>query len=150
MVGVVVQQPLGQVEHRGDPGVGQLVVDDPVLAAGGDEPAPAQAGQVVGDLGLGLAEPAGQVTGGQFSLGLEQPEDAQAGWVAQGAEVLGDQVGVGIAVSELASKPGRDAGWARSDAKKAAAHGLLLTERLSRAYNHRARARTLRGDALGI
>jgi hypothetical protein len=91
---VVVQQPLSQAQHRRNPGVGQLVVDDPVLAAGGDEPAPAQAGQV-GDRGLGLAELAGHLAGGQFPLGREQPEDAPPGWVTQGAEVLGDQIGAG-------------------------------------------------------
>jgi hypothetical protein len=42
-----------------------------------------------------LAKLAGQLPGRQFPLGLEQPEDAQAGWAAQGAEVLGDQVDVG-------------------------------------------------------
>jgi hypothetical protein len=43
---------------------------------------------VVGDLGLGLGEPAGQGTGRQLPLGLQQPEDAQPGRVAQGPEVL--------------------------------------------------------------
>src|SRR5215218_4115356 len=73
LVDMVVQQPLGQVQRRGDPLVGRAVVDDPVLAAGGDEPAPAQAGQVVGDRGLRLAELAGHLAGGQFPLGREQP-----------------------------------------------------------------------------
>jgi hypothetical protein len=71
MVGVVVQQAIGQLQHGRDPLVGQPVVDDPVLAAGGDKAAPAQTGQVVGHLGLGLAQAAGQLPGRQFALALE-------------------------------------------------------------------------------
>jgi hypothetical protein len=71
MVGVVVQQAIGQLEHGRDPLVGQLVVDDPVLVAGGDKAAPAQAGQVVGHLGLG------------YGPGRPEAGTAQAGpWVS--------------------------------------------------------------------
>src|SRR5215213_10948831 len=44
VVAVVVQEPLGQLQHGHDPLVGQPVVDDPVLTPGGDKAAPAQAG----------------------------------------------------------------------------------------------------------
>src|SRR4029453_5015599 len=95
MVAVVVQQPLGELQDGRDPIIGQPVVHHPVVAAGIEEPAPAQAGQMVGDLWLGLGEPAAKLPRRQLPLRLEQPEDAQPGRVAEGAEVLGDQVGAG-------------------------------------------------------
>jgi hypothetical protein len=47
---------------------------------------------VIGDLGLGQAEPAGQLPGRQLPLSVQQGQDAQSGRVAEGAEVLGHQV----------------------------------------------------------
>jgi hypothetical protein len=92
MVSVAFQQPIGQLEDVGHALVGEAVVHHPMFASGLYEPAPAEAGQVVGDLGLGQAEPASQFPGRQLPLGAEQRQDAQPGRVAEGAEVLGHQV----------------------------------------------------------
>ncbi len=55
---------------------------------------------MVGDLGLGLAEPAGQLSGRQLALGLQQLEDPQAGGVPERPEVLGHQVAPGWSLGE--------------------------------------------------
>src|SRR3954447_7662632 len=55
VVGVVLQEAAGKLEQRGDAGIGERVVDAAVLAAGHDEAAPAQAGEVVGDFRLRLS-----------------------------------------------------------------------------------------------
>jgi hypothetical protein len=52
MLGVVLQQRVGEVEHLEHALVGDAVVDRPVLAAAVDESTPAQAGEVGRDLGL--------------------------------------------------------------------------------------------------
>lgn len=92
MVSVAFQQPIGQLEHVRHALVGEAVVHYPMFASGLHEPAPAEAGKVVGDLGLGQAEPAGQLPGRQLPPSAEQGQDAQSGGVAEGAEVLGHQV----------------------------------------------------------
>ena len=68
MLGVVVEQRVGEVEHRDDARVGDPVVDGAVLAAGLDEAAPAQTGEMVGDLRLRLAEPLDQLTDRELAL----------------------------------------------------------------------------------
>lgn len=95
MLLVVLEQRVREVEDQGHPLVGDPVVDGPVLSARVDEAAPAQAGEVVGRLRLGDAEPLDELADGQLALLLQQLEDAQPGWVAQSAEVLGDEIGLG-------------------------------------------------------
>jgi hypothetical protein len=68
MVSVAFQQPIGQLQHVGHPLVGEAVMHHPMFASGLHEPAPAEAGKVVGDLGLGQAEPTGQLPGRQLPL----------------------------------------------------------------------------------
>src|SRR5215217_2793528 len=43
----------------------------------------------------GVGRASGSLAGGQFPLGREQPKDAPPGRVAQGGEVVGDQLGAG-------------------------------------------------------
>jgi hypothetical protein len=66
-----------------------------VLAAGLDEAAPAKAGEVVGDLRLGDPEAVDELADRELALLAEELEDAKAGRVAQAAEVLGDEIGLG-------------------------------------------------------
>ena len=95
MVGVVVEQRVPEVEHLHDALVGDPVVDRAVLAPCRDEAAPAQPGEVVRDLRLRLAEPVNELADRQLALVAQQFEDANAGRVAQPAEVLRDQVAAG-------------------------------------------------------
>ena len=92
MVGVVVEQRLRKLEHLDHALVGDPVVDGAVLAAGLDEAAPAQAGEMVGDLRLRLPQPLDQGADRQLAFVAQQLEDADAGRVAEPTEVLRDQV----------------------------------------------------------
>jgi len=92
VLGVVVQKRLCKVEHLDDALVGDPVVDGAMLAAGLDEAAPAQTGEMVGDLRLWLAEPLHQLTDRELTLVAQQLENAHSGRIAEPAEVLRDQV----------------------------------------------------------
>jgi hypothetical protein len=92
VLGVVVEQCLREVEHRLDARVGDPVEDDAVLAARLDEAAPAQAGEVIGDLRLRHAEPLDQLAYGKLARFAQLLEDAQPGRVPEAAEVLRDKV----------------------------------------------------------
>lgn len=95
MVGVVGKESVGESEQFENPRVGDPVEHPPLAAFGCDEAAPAQAGEMVGDLGLWDREPLGELADGEFALAAEQLEDAQPGRVAEAAEVLGDEVALG-------------------------------------------------------
>ena len=95
MLGVVGEQPLSELEQLEDSWVGDPVEDAPLLALGLDEAAPAQAGEVVGDLRLRYAEPLDELADGQLAFVAQQLEDADPGGVAEAAEVLGDEVALG-------------------------------------------------------
>ena len=89
---VVVQQRVREADHPHDSLVGDPVVDDAMLAPRVDEAAPAQAGEMVRHLRLRHAEPLDQFSHRQLALVAQQLEDANAGEVAEAAEVLRDQV----------------------------------------------------------
>jgi len=93
MISVGVQQRTAELNDCADALVRQAVVDGAVLAACGHEAAPAQAGEMVRDLRLRLAELLGELSDRALSLGHEL-EDAQPGAVPEHAEVLRQQVGL--------------------------------------------------------
>lgn len=95
MLGVVREQRTCQVEHLSDALVGDPVVDDSVLPAGGDKAAPAQTGEVVGDLRLGEPEALHETPDRELALLAQQLEDAKPGRVAKAPEVLRNEVGLG-------------------------------------------------------
>ena len=64
MLGVVLEQAARQLDHPEHARVGDPVVDGPVLAPALYESAPAQAGEVVGDLGLRFACEAANTSNG--------------------------------------------------------------------------------------
>ena len=99
MFGVVVEQLTTELDHRGHPLVGEPVVHRSVLAPGDDEAAPAQAGEVIGHLWLRFSQERGQLADRALALGHEL-ERAQAGAIAEHAEVLGEQVGLRWAVRQ--------------------------------------------------
>ncbi len=92
MLGVVLEHGACQVEHLDDAAVGDPVVDDPVLPAGGDEAAPAQTREMVGDLRLGEPEAVGKLADRELVLLAQQLEDAKPSRVAEAPEVLRDEV----------------------------------------------------------
>ena len=92
MLGVVGEQRVREVDHLRDALVGDPVEHGAVLAPRLDEPAPAQAGEVVGDLRLRFAEPLDQFADRELALGPQQLEDPDPRGIAEAAEVLGDQV----------------------------------------------------------
>jgi hypothetical protein len=94
VLGVVLQQRAAERQQLRDSPVREPVVDARVLAAGLHETAPAQARQVIRDLGLRLAEPLDEIADRQLAVLPQQLEDAHPRRVAQPAEVLGDQVGL--------------------------------------------------------
>jgi hypothetical protein len=89
---IVLEQGVRELEHPDHTFVGDPVVDGPVLPASLDEATPAQAGEVIGHLGLRDPEPFGELTDRELTLLLQQLQDPQARRVAQAAEVLGDDV----------------------------------------------------------
>lgn len=95
MLRVVLEQRTCQVEHLDDALVGDPVVDDPVLPAGGDEAAPAQTSEVVGDLRLGEPEALHEAPDRELTLLAQQLEDSKPGRVAEAPEVLRNEVGPG-------------------------------------------------------
>jgi hypothetical protein len=117
MVRVAFQQPIGQLEDVRHALVGEAVVHQPMFASGLHEPTPAEAGEVVGDLGLGQAEPASQLPGRQLLLSAEQGQDAQsqqqAALVAELAPILDRYGGTAGLLCEdaglLSCWPGADA-----------------------------------------
>ena len=93
MLFVVVQQRAAELDHLEDARIGEAVVDGAVLSAGLDEAAPTQAGEVVGDLRLGLIEQGDELADRALLLG-DELKYAQPRAVAEHAEVLGEQVGL--------------------------------------------------------
>lgn len=91
MLGVIGKEGPPEAEHLGDPVVGDPVVDRPVLAPGKHEAAPTQAGEVLGGFRLGQLESLGQFSNREL-LRLEGGDQTQAGGIAEGPEVLGDEI----------------------------------------------------------
>jgi alkylmercury lyase len=91
VVGVVLQERVGEIEHLEDALVGDAVVDRAVLAARVDEAAPAQAGEMRRDLRLGGGDELDQLPDGALAVS-ERLENPNASRVAEAAEVLGDDV----------------------------------------------------------
>jgi hypothetical protein len=85
---VVLEQCVREVEHLDDALVRDPVVDDPVLAAGSDEAAPAKTDEVGGDLRLGEPEPRDELADRQLALLAQQLEDAKSSRIAEAAEVF--------------------------------------------------------------
>lgn len=95
MLGVVLEQRVREVEHLDHALVCDPVVDDPVLAPGGNEAAPAKTGEVVGDLRLGEPETLDELADRQLALLAQQLEEAKPSRIAEAAEILGDKVALG-------------------------------------------------------
>jgi hypothetical protein len=92
VLGVVVEQRVRKIEDLDDALVGDPVVNGAVLAAGLDEAAPAQTGEMGGDLRLRQSEPLDQLADRELNLVAEQLENAHSGRIAEPAEVLGDKI----------------------------------------------------------
>ncbi len=103
VLGVARQHRPGELEHRPGALVGDAVVDGPVLAPCGDESAPAQAGEVGGGARLAGAYLLDDLTDRKLALPVEQLEDVKPRRVAEGTEVLGQQ----LALTGLARDPER-------------------------------------------
>ena len=93
MRGVLCEVRVRESEQLDDARVGDSVVDGAVLPARLDEPAPAQAGEVVRHLRLREPEPFDELPDRQLALVAEKLEDPQPDRVAEAAEVLGDEIG---------------------------------------------------------
>ena len=92
MLGVIREQRLRQLQHRIHPCVADSVEHGAALASRLDEPAPAQAGEVIRYLRLRQRQPADKLTDTEFPLASEQVEDAQPDRIAQPSEVLRHQI----------------------------------------------------------
>ena len=97
MLGVVVQQSAGKRDDRADAVIGEAVVDAAVLAAGRDESAPAQTREMVGDVRLRLTEQPDELADRALLRG-DQLDHPQARAIAEDAEVLRQQIGLGGSV----------------------------------------------------
>ena len=75
-----------------DAGVGDAVDDRAVVAAGLDEPAPAQAAEVGRNGGLRQPNAPHDLPRRELAALLQQPQDAQPGRISQAAEVLPEQL----------------------------------------------------------
>src|SRR5215211_138275 len=100
VLGVVAEQSAPERDQLRDAPVGDAVVDRPILAAALDEAAPAQAAEVVGDLGLRFAKQLDELADRALPLG-QGLEDANTGGIAKGSEVLGQQLGLERPLGEL-------------------------------------------------
>ena len=100
MLRVIGQQRPAQAEQLKHAVIGDAVEDVGVAALARDEPAPAQARQVVGDLRLGLAEALYEVADRQLAVLVEQLQRAHPRRIRQHLEVLGDEVGLGGSVRQ--------------------------------------------------
>jgi hypothetical protein len=105
MLGVVGQQRPSEREELRDALIGEAVIDGRVVAACVHESAPAQAGQVVGHLRLGLGEAIDELAHRQLAVVTEQLEDANACRVAERAEVLADELGLRRAFRKRKGRP---------------------------------------------
>ena len=92
MLGVIDQQRIGQIEHLEDTIVGDAIHNGSMTALGVEEAAPAQTGKVVRHLRLCLAQAGSEFADRELPLGPEQFEDADPKRVAEGSEVLRDDV----------------------------------------------------------
>src|SRR5919197_240213 len=92
VLGVFGEQVASESDHPAHLAVGDSVVDGAVLAAGGDEAAPAKAREVIGDARLGESESLDEVADRQLALGPERLEDPQTRPIGEDAEVLGEQL----------------------------------------------------------
>ncbi len=68
MLLVVLEEGVREAEHVDDALVGDPVVDGALLAAGSDEAAPAQTGEMVRDLRLRESEACDEVADGELPL----------------------------------------------------------------------------------
>ena len=100
MLLVVLEQRVREIEDPDHPLVGDPVVDGAVLPARVDKPAPAQTGEMVGDLRLCDPEPLDELADRQFALLLQQLEDVQPRRIAEAAEVLRDEIAPGRGLRE--------------------------------------------------
>jgi len=89
---VVRQQRSAERDDFRDPIVGDPVVDAAVLAAGLDEPAPAQTGEMIRDLRLRHTHPLDDLPDRELTRAEHLVEHGQAVRVAERPEVLRDQV----------------------------------------------------------
>ena len=69
--------------------IGDSVVDRAVLAASFDEAAPAQAGEMVGNVRLSDAEPLDEPVHGELTVVGQGRQDPQSDRIGEYAEVLG-------------------------------------------------------------
>jgi hypothetical protein len=113
VLGVVRQKRLREIEHRGNARIGDAVEDLPTLAPRLDEPAPAEACEMVRDLRLRKSKARDEVAHRQLALAAQKLQDPNPGGVAEPAEVLRHEV----RRQQRCWKPeGRGAGDARHEA----------------------------------
>jgi len=85
----------GGLQQGAELGLGEAVVDGTAFRLpAGDQAGLLEPGQVGGDVGLGAAEPGGQI-GDALFRGLQGEQDGQPGGVGQDAEQAGGLPGVG-------------------------------------------------------
>jgi len=99
VLSVVLQDLPREHDEVGDSLVSHPVAHSAVLAAGHDEPAPAQTRQVIRDARLRETEVRHQLTH-RVLAAREQLKDAKAGGVSESAEVLGERFVLGHGVRE--------------------------------------------------
>ena len=91
MLGIVCEQGTPECQHLGHPLIGDAVIDSSVLTPREHESAPAQAGQVFGDLRLRKPESVGQLADRKFLL-FKLSNQTKTRRVAERPEVLGYQI----------------------------------------------------------
>ena len=94
MLGVVVEQRFGDGDEFPHARVRKPVDDGTIVAAGGDEAAPAQAAEVCRHGRLRHLQQLHQLARGELAGLVQQPQDPQPRRIAEPAEVLRDQIGL--------------------------------------------------------
>jgi hypothetical protein len=93
MLNVVGQERVTEPKKLLNAFVRDRVEDDPVLASRRNETAPAQTGEMIGDVRLTEPGPLDQLADPKLTFLLQQLEDSEAIRVPEGAEILRDEIG---------------------------------------------------------
>lgn len=93
MLDVVGQERVAEPKQLLDAFIRDRIEDDPVLASRPDETAPAQTGEMIGDVRLTEPGPLDQLADPKLTFLLQQLEDSEAIRVSERPEILRDEIG---------------------------------------------------------
>jgi ketosteroid isomerase-like protein len=100
VVGVVLEQRVGDLHQLAYPPVGQAIDHRAILAPGVHKAAPAQAAQMSRHRGLRHLQAPHQLAGRQLAGFPKHPQDPQASRIAEATEVLGQQLGAARGIGQ--------------------------------------------------